>query len=165
MDQVGTVEVEQNDEEEISQLSVAAVVNIDQVEVSSTLGALCQAGELSMDTPDACNAEAILGWKKITSKVDEEISAKRDMAEVLTMAMNEMGTLLAKMKRATVFQDGTDFIGFVEAAPLVLSDAPLSALTLFTVHGTSIVLGHSEIDKTKLHVVGKRVGEMVSIGC
>ena len=112
--------------------------------------------EVSMSTSDACTADVILGWRKVMSKGDESISAKTDMAEVLTTALHEMSTLLATLKSARADLNGTHVMGVLQGlAAGSLPVGPAPALTPFNVQGTSIVLGHAEIDKTKLHVLGE----------
>ena len=77
--------------------SVTAVSATSGTDEAATVDTgLSQIAGMGMDTPDVCNhAEVILGWRKVTSKGDEGISAKQDLVEVLTTAMNEMGALLA----------------------------------------------------------------------
>ena len=79
-----------------SQLMSASIIVDAHLEVP--LVGLSHLGEPSVDTPDVCNVEALVGWKKVMSAADKSILAKQDMAEVLAMAMDEMGKFLATIK-------------------------------------------------------------------
>ena len=118
---------------------------------------LFQTAGMGMDIPDVCSdAEVILGWRKVTSRGDEGISAKQDLVEVLTTAMNEMGMLLATMKFARATSIGTHVMGGMQGVArglLPVDSAPV--LTACLVQGASSVVGHNEIDETKPHVLVK----------
>jgi len=123
--------------------------------VEAAVTGLSHLGEPSVDIPDVCNAEALVGWKKVMSAADKSILAKQDMTEVLAMAMDEMGKLLATMKFARATSIGTHVMacmkevssGFPGASPSV--DNPLS------VQGNAILVHRDDIDKNDIHIDGK----------
>ena len=116
---------------------------------------LSHLGEPSVDIPDVCNVEALVGWKKVMSAADKSILAKQDMAEVLAMAMDEMGKLLATMKFARATSIGTHVMACMKEMSSGLPGVSPSVDNPFSVQGSAILVHRDDIDKTDIHIDGK----------